>query len=129
MERYKQIVMDHLVRPRNLGPLENPDGIGKVSNEECGDGLTVFIKVDGDRLADVGFTTMGCGASIAAASMLTDLAKGKTLAEARELGDGQLAESLGIPPEKVKCADLGGRALRLAIDNYTSRVHGGLGTA
>ena len=111
---YSQIVMDHFKNPRNVGEIPDADGIGEVGNPVCGDMMNVYIKVSGDKIADIKFKTFGCGAAIAVSSMLTELAKGKTLAEA--LG--------GLPQNKLHCSNLGADALHSAIKNYMDRKSG-----
>lgn len=118
MQKYHQKILEHIARPRNLGKLDFPDGVGTFSNPECGDSLTVHINVDDHRISDIAFSTMGCGSSIAVTSMLTELARGKTIDEALQLSDAHLAESLGLPVEKVNCAKIGSEALKMAISDF-----------
>ena len=116
---YSEKVMDHFRNPRNLGEIPDADGIGTVGNPVCGDLMTVYIKVKDDRISDVTFKTFGCGAAIATSSMVTELAKGKTLEEASKITRGDVAESLdGLPPVKMHCSNLAADALQSAIKDY-----------
>lgn len=116
---YSEKVMDHFSNPRNVGTIEDADGIGEVGNATCGDMMTFNIKVDGDRLTDIKFKTFGCVAAIAVSSMVSDMAKGKTLDEAKAITKKKVAESLdGLPKEKMHCSNLGAQALAEAIKNY-----------
>ena len=102
MGAYSEKVMDHFMNPRNVGELENPDGIGRVGNPTCGDIMEFQIKVENDRIADVKFKTFGCGAAIAVSSMVSELAKGKTLDEAMKITNRMVAKELdGLP--KIRC--------------------------
>lgn len=119
---YSKTVMDHFNNPRNAGVIEDADGIGEVGNPVCGDMMTFYIKVKDNRLEDVKFQTFGCVAAIAVSSMVSEMAKGKTLEEARKINNKQVAETLeGLPPNKMHCSNLGAEALTLAIDNYQKR--------
>ena len=116
---YSAKVMDHFSNPRNMGSIENSDGIGKVGNAKCGDIMKIFLKVEGDRIADVKFQTFGCGAAIASSSMATELIKGKTLEEAWKLSNKAVAEALnGLPPIKMHCSMLAEEAIHEAINDY-----------
>jgi nitrogen fixation NifU-like protein len=122
---YSEIVMDHFKNPRNVGEIPNADGIGEVGNPVCGDMMNVYIKVDGDKIADIKFKTFGCGAAIAVSSMLTELAKGKSLDEAMKITNKDVAEALGgLPQNKLHCSNLGADALHSAIKNYLDRKSG-----
>jgi nitrogen fixation protein NifU and related proteins len=122
---YSNIVMDHFKNPRNVGEIENADGIGEVGNPVCGDMMNVFIKVENDKIADIKFKTFGCGAAIAVSSMLTELAKGKTLDEAMKITNQDVADALGgLPQNKLHCSNLGADALHAAIKNYLDRKSG-----
>ena len=122
---YSEIVMDHFKSPRNVGEIPDADGIGEVGNPVCGDIMNVYIKVDGDKIADIKFKTFGCGAAIAVSSMLTELAKGKTLDEAMKITNKDVAEALGgLPQNKLHCSNLGADALHSAIKNYLDRKSG-----
>jgi nitrogen fixation NifU-like protein len=122
---YSPIVLDHFKNPRNVGDISDADGLGEVGNPVCGDMMSVYIKVEGDRLADVKFKTFGCGAAIAVSSMITEMAKGKTLEEALKISNKDVAEALGgLPPNKLHCSNLGADALHAAIKNYLDRKAG-----
>jgi len=121
--QYSDVVMDHFMNPRNVGEIENPDGVGEVGNPVCGDMMTFYIKVgDDDRLEDVKFKTFGCGAAIAVSSMVSEMARGKTLDEALEITREDVAEQLGgLPKNKMHCSNLGADALAGAIEDYRSK--------
>jgi len=122
MPIYSEKVMDHFMDPRNVGEIENPDGVGEVGNPVCGDMMTFYIKVDDDHLSDVKFKTFGCGAAIAVSSIVSEMAKGKTLEEARKITPALVAEELqGLPKNKYHCSNLGAQALNKAIDNYLEK--------
>jgi nitrogen fixation NifU-like protein len=122
---YSEIVLDHFKNPRNVGEILEADGLGEVGNPVCGDMMSVYIKVDGDRIADIKFKTFGCGAAIAVSSMITELAKGKTLEEAMKIKNSDVAKALGgLPPNKLHCSNLGADALHAAIKNYLDRKSG-----
>jgi len=119
---YSKKVMDHFMNPRNIGEIPDADGVGTVGNPVCGDLMTMYIKVKDDRLAEVKFKTFGCGAAIATSSMVTVLAKGKTIEEALKITRGDVAESLdGLPPIKMHCSNLAADALHAAIKNYLEK--------
>lgn len=119
---YSDTVIDHFKNPRNVGELEQPDGVGEVGNPVCGDMIRITIKVEGDRLADVRFKTFGCGAAVASGSMGSEMAKGKTLEEAYSITNRDVAEALGgLPPEKLHCSNLAADGIRAAIDDYRSK--------
>jgi nitrogen fixation NifU-like protein len=123
---YTDIVLDHFMHPRNVGDIPEADGVGSVGNPVCGDMMTFYIKVKDGRIADVKFKTFGCGAAIAVSSIVTEMALGKTLAEARNITKQQVAEQLGgLPPQKMHCSNLGTEALAEAIANYEARVAAG----
>lgn len=120
---YSATVMDHFNHPRNTGVIEDADGIGEVGNPVCGDMMTFYIKVKDNRLEDVKFQTFGCVAAIAVSSMVSELAKGKDLEEAKQITNKQVAEILGgLPPNKLHCSNLGAEALTLAIKNYQEKA-------
>jgi nitrogen fixation NifU-like protein len=120
---YSDIVMDHFTNPRNAGVIDDPDGIGEVGNPVCGDMMTFTIKVKDGRLADVKFQTFGCVAAIAVSSMVSEMAKGKKLAEALKITNKDVAAILGgLPPNKMHCSNLGAEALALAIKNYQEKA-------
>ncbi len=119
---YSEKVMDHFANPRNVGVLEDADGIGQVGNPVCGDMMTFYIKVKDDRLADVKFQTFGCGAAIAVSSMVSEMAVGKTLDEAMKITNADVAQELGgLPKNKMHCSNLGADALHKAIENYRQK--------
>jgi len=122
MPIYSEKVMEHFMHPRNVGEIENPDGIGEVGNPVCGDMMTFYIKIKDNRLADVKFKTFGCGAAIAVSSMVSEMAMGKTLEEARKITPQLVANELqGLPKNKFHCSNLGAQALNKAIDNYLAK--------
>ncbi len=122
MGGYSEKVMDHFMNPRNVGDLEDPDGIGRIGNPKCGDIMEFQIKVEDDQIADVKFKTFGCGAAIAVSSMVSELAKGKTLDEALSISKEAVANALGgLPPQKMHCSNLGADALRKAIEDYKNK--------
>jgi nitrogen fixation NifU-like protein len=119
---YSAKVMEHFNNPRNVGEVELPDGVGEVGNPVCGDMMKITIKVKDDRIADIKFKTLGCGAAIAVSSIATEMAMGKTLEEALEITRDQVAEELGgLPPNKMHCSNLAADGLRQAIEDYRSR--------
>lgn len=116
---YSAKVLDHFRNPRNKGKLKDADAVGKVGNPICGDVMYIYIKVRDNKIADIGWETMGCAAAIATSSMITELAKGKTLDKAMELSRDDVAESLeGLPPIKMHCSNLAADGLHKAIENY-----------
>jgi len=119
---YSEKVMDHFMNPRNMGEIADADGVGTVGNPVCGDLMTVYIKVKDSKLEDVKFKTFGCGAAIATSSMITELAKGKTIEEALTITRGDVADSLGgLPPVKMHCSNLAADALHAAIEDYKKK--------
>ena len=119
MMDYSDKVMDHFENPRNVGEIEDADGIGQVGNPSCGDIMKMYIKVDDDKISDVKFKTFGCGAAVATSSITTELVKGKSLEEAKELSNEAVAEALGgLPDVKMHCSNLAADALKKAINNY-----------
>jgi len=116
---YSKKVMEHFKNPRNVGEMENPDGIGHVGNPICGDIMELYIKVKNEIIVDAKFKTYGCGAAIATSSMVTELVKGKTVDEALKISNRAVAEALGgLPPVKLHCSLLAEEALKSAIDDY-----------
>jgi nitrogen fixation NifU-like protein len=114
--------MDHFMHPRNVGEIENADGVGEVGNPVCGDMMTFYIKVDNNRLSDVKFKTFGCGAAIAVSSITSEMAMGKTIEEARQITPELVAKELeGLPKNKFHCSNLGAQALNKAIDDYVAK--------
>lgn len=119
---YSEKVMDHFINPRNVGEIEIPDGVGEVGNPTCGDIMKITIKVENNIITDIKFKTFGCGAAVATSSMVTELAKGKTLEEAKQITRKDVADALdGLPPNKMHCSNLAADALRLAIDDYLAK--------
>ncbi len=122
---YNQTVMDHFRNPRNVGVIENADGVGEVGNPLCGDIMTIYLKVEDGRIQDIKFQTFGCGSAIAVSSMLTEIAIGKTIEEARAITNKDVAEALeGLPKNKLHCSNLGADALHLALKDYEDRLAG-----
>jgi len=122
MPVYSEKVMEHFMNPRNVGEIEDADGVGEVGNPICGDMMTFYIKVKDNRLDDVKFKTFGCGAAIAISSMVSEMAKGKTLEEAMKITPKSVADELdGLPKQKFHCSNLGAQALRKAIKDYQSK--------
>jgi len=122
---YSEKVMEHFEHPRNVGKIENPDGIGKQGNPVCGDVMELTIKVKDDTIEDIKFRTFGCCAAIATSSMVTELVKGKSLEEAERISKQTVAEALdGLPPAKMHCSNLAADALRDAIRDYRERRQG-----
>lgn len=121
-EGYSEKVMDHFANPRNVGEIKDADGIGKVGNPVCGDLMWIYIKVKNNRLEDVKFKTFGCGAAIATSSMVTEMARGKTLEEALEITRNDVAKELdGLPPIKMHCSNLAADGLHAAIKDYQEK--------
>ena len=120
---YSGKVLDHFRNPRNVGEIEDADGVGTVGNPVCGDMMSVYIKVKDNSIEDIKFKTFGCGAAIATTSMTTELAKGKTLDEAMKITREQVAEELdGLPPVKMHCSNLAADALHDAIKDYKKKI-------
>ena len=123
---YSEKVMDHFRNPRNVGDMENPDGTGHVGNPVCGDIMELYIKVKDSTIVDAKFKTFGCGAAIATSSMVTEMLKGKTIAEALEISNRAVAEALdGLPPIKMHCSVLAEEAVKSAIEDYFSKNKAG----
>jgi len=119
---YNEKVMDHFRNPRNVGEVENANGIGQAGNPVCGDIMELSIKVENNVIKDVKFKTFGCGAAIATSSMVTELVKDKTLAEALSVSNKAVADALGgLPPVKMHCSVLAEEALKAAIDDYRKK--------
>ena len=122
MALYSDKVMDHFQNPRNVGKIEDADGIGEVGNAKCGDIMRMYIKVDDGIITDVKFNTFGCGSAIASSSMATELIKGKTVQEALELSNKAVVEALdGLPVHKLHCSVLAEQAVRAAVKDYYDR--------
>jgi len=119
---YSKKVMEHFKNPRNVGEIENPDGIGHVGNPICGDIMELYIKVKDNIIVDAKFKTFGCGAAIATSSMVTELVKGKSVDEALKISNRAVAEALGgLPPIKMHCSLLAEEALKSAINDYLTK--------
>jgi nitrogen fixation NifU-like protein len=119
---YSKKVMEHFQNPRNVGEIENADGIGEVGNAQCGDIMKMFIKVEDNIIVDVKFKTFGCGSAIATSSMATEMVKGKTIEEALKLTNKAVAEALdGLPPVKMHCSVLAEDALKAALYDYATK--------
>jgi nitrogen fixation NifU-like protein len=119
---YSKKVMEHFMNPRNMGEIPDPDGIGEVGNPVCGDLMKIYIKVEGNVIADIKFKTFGCGAAIATSSMVTELVKGKTIDDALKVTNKDVAEELdGLPPIKMHCSLLAEEGIKAAIKNYHNR--------
>jgi len=122
---YSEKVMEHFKNPRNVGEIENPDGVGHVGNPVCGDIMELYIKINGSTIVDAKFKTFGCGAAIATSSMVTEMVKGKSVSEALEISNKAVAEALGgLPSVKMHCSVLAEEALKSAIEDYLDRKRG-----
>lgn len=120
---YTDIVMDHFMNPRNVGEIENADGVGEVGNVKCGDIMRIYIKVAGETIEEIKFKTFGCGSAIAASSVATEIIKGLTIEEALKVTNKQVVEALGgLPPVKVHCSVLAEQALKAAIYDYANKA-------
>ena len=120
---YTEKVMDHFSNPRNIGEIENADGVGEVGNPVCGDMMSFYINVKDNKIAEIRFKTFGCVAAIAVSSMVTEMAMGKTLDEAKQITKKSVAESLdGLPKEKMHCSNLGADALAKAIEDFENKL-------
>jgi len=125
MHKYSEKVMDHFMNPRNVGDLPDADAKGVEGNPVCGDLMEIAIKVEDDRIVDIRFKTFGCGSAIAVSSMITEMAKGKTLDEALKITKEMVANELGgLPPNKMHCSNLGSKALQKAIEQYRAKKEG-----
>ncbi len=119
---YSDQVMDHFENPRNVGEIEDANGVGTVGNAKCGDIMRMYLKVENDVIVDVKFKTFGCGAAIATSSMATEMVKGKTIGEALKLTNQAVADALGgLPPVKMHCSMLAEEAIRAAIEDYRAK--------
>jgi nitrogen fixation NifU-like protein len=122
---YTAKVMDHFMNPRNVGEIENADGVGEVGNPACGDMMRLYLKVEEGKIIEAKFRTFGCGAAIASSSMLTEMIKGKTLEEARSITNQQVSEALdGLPPVKIHCSVMAEQAVKAALDDYVKKNPG-----
>ena len=119
---YTKKVIQHFTNPHNYGKMEQADAIGQAGNPVCGDLMKIYIKVDEEMIKDISFETLGCAAAIATSSMVTDLAKGKSLDEAMKITNSDVAKNLeGLPPMKMHCSNLAASALHKAIENYRNK--------
>ena len=119
---YSEKVIDHFMNPRNVGKIDDADGVGEVGNAKCGDIMKIYIKVDNNIITDVKFNTFGCGSAIASSSMATEMIKGKSLDDALELTNKAVAEALdGLPAHKMHCSVLAEEAIKAAIDDYKEK--------
>ena len=119
---YSEKVMDHFMNPRNVGKIDDADGVGEVGNAKCGDIMKIYIKVDNNIITDVKFNTFGCGSAIASSSMATEMIKGKSLDDALELTNKAVVEALdGLPAHKMHCSVLAEEAIKAAIDDYKEK--------
>lgn len=122
MALYSEKVMDHFTNPRNVGTMEDADGVGEVGNARCGDIMKIYLKIENDIIVDVKFETFGCGSAIASSSMATEMIKGKPISEALALTNKAIAEALdGLPAHKMHCSVLAEEAIRAAIEDYETR--------
>ena len=122
---YSAKVMDHFMNPRNVGEIENADGIGEVGNPACGDMMRLYLKVEEGKIVEAKFRTFGCGAAIASSSMLTEMIKGKTIDEARAITNQHVADALdGRPPVKIHCSVMAEEAVKSALDDYARKNPG-----
>ena len=122
MALYTETVMDHFMHPRNVGEIENPDGVGQVGNAKCGDIMKMYLKIKNNIIEDVKFETFGCGSAIASSSMATELIKGKTIEEALAVTNKQVVDALGgLPSYKLHCSVLAEESIKAAVKNYYDR--------
>ena len=123
MALYSEKVMDHFRNPRNVGVIEDANGIGEVGNAKCGDIMKMYLKIEGDTVADAKFETFGCGSAIASSSMATELIKGKPVSEVKQLTNKAVAEALdGLPDYKMHCSVLAEEAIQAALEDYEKRT-------
>ena len=123
MALYSETVMDHFRHPRNVGVIENADGVGEVGNAKCGDIMKIYLKIENDTISDVKFETFGCASAIASSSMATELIKGKPVSEAMTLTNQAVAEALeGLPAHKLHCSVLAEEAIQKALEDYAQRA-------
>ena len=124
MTLYSEKVMDHFTRPRNVGVIENADGVGEVGNAKCGDIMKIYLKIENDIIVDVKFETFGCGSAIASSSMATEMIMGKSIHEAMQLTNKAVAEALdGLPLHKMHCSVLAEEAIKNALKDYFDKNH------
>ncbi len=128
MALYSEKVMDHFRNPRNVGSIEDADGVGEVGNAKCGDIMKMYLKIQGDVISDVKFETFGCGSAIASSSMATELIKGKPVSEALTLTNQAVVEALdGLPTHKIHCSVLAEEAIKAALQDYSRKTGVDLG--
>lgn len=119
---YTEKVMDHFTNPRNIGEIENANGVGEVGNAKCGDIMRIYLSVKNDIIEDIKFKTFGCGAAIATSSMVTEMVKGKSIDDALKISNKDVAEALGgLPPVKMHCSNLAADALKKAVEDYKNK--------
>lgn len=119
---YTEKVMDHFENPRNVGELPDANGIGEVGNPTCGDITKIYLKIEDNIIKDIKFKTFGCAAAVASSSMLTEMAKGKTIEEALRITDQMVADELdGLPPQKLHCSNMAADAMHVAVEDYRKR--------
>ena len=119
MALYSEVVMDHFMNPRNVGVIENADGVGEVGNAKCGDIMKIYLKIENDIIVDVKFETFGCGSAIASSSMATEMIKGKPISEAAQLSNKAVVQALeGLPAPKIHCSVLAEEAIKTALRDY-----------
>lgn len=122
---YNKTVMDHFRKPRNVGTIDDADGVGEVGNPLCGDMMTIYLKIEEEAIKDIKFQTFGCGSAIAVSSMLTEIAKGKSIQDAKKITNKDVANALeGLPKNKLHCSNLGADALQMAIKDFEDRKSG-----
>ena len=122
MALYTETVMDHFMHPRNVGEIENPDGVGQVGNAKCGDIMKMYLKIKNNIIEDVKFETFGCGSAIASSSMATELIKGKTIEDALAVTNKQVVDALGgLPAYKLHCSVLAEESIKAAVKDYYDR--------
>ena len=120
---YSEKVMDHFINPRNVGEIENADGIGEVGNAKCGDIMKMYLKIDEDTITDCKFKTFGCGAAVATSSMATEMIKGRSIDDALKLTNSAVMEALdGLPPVKIHCSVLAEQAVKAALTDYYTKL-------
>lgn len=119
---YTEKVLDHFENPRNVGELPDANGIGEVGNPTCGDITKIYLKIEDNIIKDIKFKTFGCAAAVASSSMLTEMAKGKTIEEALKITDQMVADELdGLPPQKLHCSNMAADAMHVAVEDYRKR--------
>jgi nitrogen fixation NifU-like protein len=119
---FNKTVMDHFMNPRNVGEIENADAVGEAGSAQCGDTMTLYLKIDNNTITDAKFKTFGCGAAIASSSMATELLKGKSIDDALALSNGEVLKALGgLPEAKVHCSVMAEKAVRAAVEDYRKK--------